>query len=147
MIVLIVAPGLSIESCEIAQLIQKISWQPDSPPRLVSSIQFHPEEQNKFVTDLSIAEQCRLAIQETINLTESQSDSDEIDHNVKFICRTIIIADRFDEADLVALAAWNKVCFKEFSAKSLVILGTEGRLENDIFCYCLAQSYVKSSVS
>jgi hypothetical protein len=96
---------------------------------------------------LSIAGQCRLAIQETANLGESHFDCDGIDHSVKLICRTVLIAHRLDEADLVAVAAWNKVCSKEFSAKSLVVVGTEGRLEHDILCHCLAQSYALPSVS
>lgn len=141
MIVLIVAPGISIESSQISQLIQKVSWQSDSPPRLVSSIQFHPVDQSKFITDLSIPDQCRLAIQETVNLGDTQSEKDTEDYQLKDICRTIVITNKFDDGDLVALAAWNKVSSKEFTAKSLVVLGTEERLDHDILLHCLAQSY------
>lgn len=146
MIVLIVAPGLSIDSSQISQLIQKISWQPDCPPRLISSIKFHPDDQTKFITDLSIPDQCRLAIQETLNLGDCRNDNSQEDRHSKDIGRTIVITSNLEDGDLVALAAWNKVCSMEFTAKSLVLLGIQERLQHDVLVTCLAQSYPLSYV-
>lgn len=149
MIILLVAPGLPIRTANVTEIVRKVSWIPDCPPRLISTIGFHADDSSLFITDLTIAEQCRFAVQQIVGGTDSQASAPSIESLEKSgpdrsICRIAWISSGGDrDEDSLAALALHAVCAREFQAKSLIFLSADQSTtpNNDALLLALASSY------
>jgi hypothetical protein len=132
----------------VTEIVRKVSWLPDSPPRLISTIGFHADDSSLFITDLPLAEQCRFAVQQIVGGTDSQSSASPSikKGGDRSICRIVWISGGGGgdgDEDCLAALALHAVCAKEFQAKSLIFLsaGDSPAPTNDALLLALASSF------
>lgn len=142
-VVLLVSAGLSIPSARIAAVVKKAAS--SRPPRLVSMIQFDPDDPARFVTEASVVEQCRFAI---VQLTSESppgsprpgAEGPPSEPEQRSSCRIVWIAEGCDRCDSEAVTALFVVAAREFAVKSLSVLrdGPDWAAFARLEAFCLA---------
>jgi len=89
-------------------------------------------------------------MEQIVESSESRADSQEsssADHD-KRVCRIVwIMNGQQSDEDFLALLSLHAVVAREFASKAVIILQSEGNLENmDTINLCLSQSYSLTNV-
>lgn len=146
MIILLVCPGISIPTNDVALLVkQHTEFQPQDTPQLIATIQFDPEDESRFSTDLSISEQCKHAI---LQIPRNQVESQQIGTGFPRKCTIVWVTAGHVKAsseDGVALVALFHFCSRKFQSKVFNIF-TQDQDPLNLAACCFANIFKFSQV-
>lgn len=142
MIVLLVAPGLTVSASYVAGLVKTFAMKPnksDEPPTLISMLTFAEpsstsnEHHQQLCTEETVAGQCRFAIDSILAGPA---------HTQGSTCRIILVAaegqHRLGTREEAALWLLFRTASSRFTAKSLILIGDHllagSRLDSLTFC-------------